>query len=434
MKRLAILAFMAALSGCGQNIDGIKANYIDITDDRSDVSFDGYVAVVSKDASRQIETYIKENRLSKHVLNSPGNLEFEIKDVDFDKGEYRVVKDSWNAYLQVKETVKEKAKQEVEKDIQERTAKAESMKLEVAELQEKLAAYKSHIASAENDLKQSKSLMEKSQKDKKAKVSAMYDELKSVVIANDIPLKLGKSYNIAKLYRIKSCERVNEKSFAFHPLNDGNGKCATIRKRNYHETVLPLLVKHGAAYEAFVDQERGLKKDIKAAEKNLKNAKIIASNKTGIDLENLKKKIKKNTLAQKLARVDGREDQLLEAKLLELSLNNKDLISAKNEFELAVDIYNEALMREAVRKSDIEIFKFSDEHEKPLDGQKGVAFVFYSFLSDKNKQNVYMAIERNPNRTYKESFIRKPKLLPNVSLQNLEDVGTQLVNLIKEFG
>lgn len=457
MKKKLLLSLALSvlfISGCGQNVEGIKADFSKKERTSAEQDFQGYVVMFeqpSADLSSDIRELEKNNKLPKSIYVDHKLEVTEIPNLDFKPEEYSDAKAVRDKLVEYIANLDSELELESKKVIEEYSAEIDPAKAKLAEVKVKSSEYEQMIEKELAEVNRLEQII-KDLSDKKREINSAFNiAYKEVVVNEKLPITIDKDYYVTKMFRHANFKKENPsercKRGEFGPFIDtekgdvyfGVTKtdlyiwddvyhCIRVEKDSHHPLIISLIGKFGVAIKN--NQAETWSESIKLdeAKKALKNAKIIAKNQTGID----EKKIEKE-MASMQSKIDSLESKMKvksskESLIAKFSSTNGPIFKMRTEYELAANEYKKALKREAFSMVDTDVEEFNDEFAT-LDNEKNErGLILYVFTSDKDEQVVMVSpIEASmKDMTYGDAFSMARQVKSKVKV-NSEDEALKFI-------
>lgn len=427
MKKSLILSVfsLALLSGCGQNVEALKADFLQSSPTTESVEFQGYVMVVNDEAYTQMREFAKSNDIPNHInINGKEALE-PLPEVKFKNAEYEAVVNARNAIDSRTKALVAIAEREIEKHKADISDQITKKREQISEVERQLSPFNALIASdqALSDKAQSAVNMLEAQID--ARNEEFSAKFKEVVIAEKLAIDVNQNIRPSRYYRHlkeKNCAKADQVKVKYMP--DPKDGCVISKLPVEDAPLEPIFRDYGVDMTLLENELRTAKDASSDAWKALLNAKIIAKNQTGINEDDLKGQM--NSHNRKIESLTKKLEEPINTDAVFYQVRSTDAA-----FEKAVKAYSEAakgyelsLRKEALKQAGLSFEEFSDENANTSDNEGDDCFMVYVFTDQNDKQYVYTAKgnSRGNTKTFLQAYNTKAKFreLP-FTIKNTDD-------------
>jgi hypothetical protein len=430
---LSIAVAVLALTGCGQNVEQIQSHYTQKTNTPVE-SFDGYLTSISRDEMKKIKEFKRSNRLPNSLKIEDDLSIDELPDLDFDPDEYDEAQKIRKEMLVVLEGVKDEAKASSSKIMADYKTQNAALQIKVDRLESEYAKYTSLIAKEQADYDAIDATLNAHKKEQQSIQDNFLKEIRKVIISEGLPIDASSNFQLTRQYeRARSennCLRL-DKSYPQLVLADKSEGCVYINRNEKNKKVRTTILGYGAKYENSNVKESIAYNERKAASKLLKNAKIIAKNQTGINIQSIERDIA--SLKRKISRSESSMKYETDIAMITRHIlrENEKAKYLAEKYREAEKKYEAAVMKKAFANADIEFDTFSDENDEFEPINNGSTLVIYVFTSESGSQDVGITSTDKMGLTYAELFEGRVQFVnPKETIDSEDDIRGLLSGLI----
>lgn len=394
MKKSLILSMLsiALLSGCGQNVEEIKKEFLPTGKPTDTVDFTGYVMVVNDEAFKELRKIAQENDIPSHINVTGKDPLPPLPDVKFKNAEFanvvsarKAIEDRTAALVAMTEQEVVKHKNGIKDQISEVRGK-------LAEINQALAPFNTLIAAEQTAYDNANKAVFEIE-DRMAKYDeAFFEKFKQVVVAEKLPIDTSSSIRPSRYYRVmnqKACAKADQSKIKYFA--DQKDGCV-ISKLDPEEVALePLFRDYGLDMTLLqIELQNAKAADMETFSALLK-AKVVAKNQTGINEVGLKDQIAAHE--RKIATLNDRLDDQINTEALFYSLRSSDeaFEQALKSYATAAKAYELSLRMEAIKQAGLKFEEFTDENAETSDEHGDDCLIVYVFKDESGKQTVYTA-------------------------------------------
>lgn len=404
-KNLLLMLVMSSLFlvGCGQNIDKIAAELNADSDIKAEYEFEGYVAIADKESIDEAQAFIDANRLNPDIFISADLSLGELPDLDYTPDEFDKVEDIHEQISKRLAEFDDEVKAEVQAIVQQYQSEQDRYNAEVASLKSQLAEYESQFAEEQALFDESKAIFDGFINLRKQTERDFDVALRQVIIDEGLPVDVNKNFDLDEQYKdskdSKYCSTFRETTAQ---IAMESGGCVYVARYVKTPALQQVIVEHAAIYEKAIRDLTAYRDTYYSAERALNNAKIVAKNRTGVNVRKIQSAIKQAETRAASAKKKGEYRADPERLIKDLARNDSTLRRLRSEYMDAVYQYTRAVRKEAASLVDIDIETFSDENDSysvsdderavavyVLEREGGVPIVKIGRLSAKKERSFY---------------------------------------------
>ncbi|MCK7460199.1 hypothetical protein [Idiomarina aminovorans] len=430
---------LGLLGGCGQNIEKIKSDIHSSNNIESELEFEGYVATVDKDDVKAAKAFRRENNISSFIVNSDGSLK-PLPQPSYTPDSYAAVEE---AYESIKDTLVMIDK-EVEQEAKEITAShqrdKERYKSVLKELQSKLSDYNKRISKEQSAYDAATEKLNTFKNMKKEAQEKFSKDLREIIIEDELAIDVNRRFKLYNQYDVyfgaRAVQRARDKNESNKKLAligkeskvDSSERCLVVKESIGNEKLIAAVIKYGLLYENADYEMDHLDDELDSVKSELRRAKIIAKNQTGIDANSIQKEIsrleKRIERSDYLAKSDSNIDRLKRSAVKSHSL----LMSAKNQFDSAVENYMKDVHAEALSLIDISLDSFDDENDSYSldDDEYGLAFYILKAEGRSNIVHVAKLSGNSSQRSFYQVFRQSEDVSNRFKINGPADIEEML--------
>tara|TARA_B100002049_G_scaffold235657_1_gene220531 strand:- start:13062 stop:14387 length:1326 start_codon:yes stop_codon:yes gene_type:complete len=429
----ASIALMA-LTGCGENVDGINAEFASKEGTSAEHDFDGYTFVVTDDAMKEAKVFARENKISTRIQLGDDGKYPSPPEVDFEGDSYGKVEDLTAALNTRLETVKEEAQKEAQRiktDFEENVAK---QKTTIDGLKAQMSEYTSMISDETAAVEKLSTEYNQAEAKIKERKEQFYAEFKQTVIDAELPINADKRVEPSRFFRYGNknrCGSLSETVALKEPTSSRHCVYSTINDQQ--AALRPVFASYGADYH-LLDKTRDEAKDkLNAARKSLKDAKIIAANKTGVNASRIERSIKSEERKIESLEANFKYDGDVSEITRRMVRRDSELQQLEIQYQQAASSHNVDARLEGLKRSGYEVESFDDEDAVLELDEDAKALVLYVFTDENDKQTIYMSAARGKDgqKTYGDLFeSRTKKVRKDIEISAESDVFQAVKTMI----
>lgn len=430
MLTMLVLA-VTVLSGCGQNVETIKADFAAVSQSSGDKDFAGYTLLVSKVEQEKINQFNIQNRLPRSIEYGEEYVLADLPTVSFKNDTYEQIV---ALRQQAGETIR-KIKAEAESIAAQRredlTASIKKYEQDNADIEASMSEYRALFATEQAAYDAAKQQVDDVVSQRKAYEEAFYTKYKQIVLDHSLPIDVDKKIMISNYYTLMSqrkCQSQDQSKVTY--VENAQGGCIYVSFQPENSVLEPIFREYGVYMHQSYRQSEDAKKVAYAAEQDLGKAKIIAKNKTRVDERQLLSMISKNqTNIDKLNRSLVRETDVSYI-TTQLFMSNGKMDEINHAYANAVKKYQKDVMLASFDRADIQVAEFDDEEALPAITPGDRGFALYVFTGDNDTQYVLVAklSDKKTDRNFASIFKDDAEFIKPKSA--IED-GQDAVNAIK---
>jgi hypothetical protein len=412
-KGLLLSVFsIALLSGCGQNVEELKADFLQSNPKAETVEFSGYVMVIDDEAYTKMREVAKSNDIPSHI-NVRGKEPLPpLPDVQFKNDEFqnvvnarKAIEDRTTALVAIAEQEIVNHKAGINNQIAEQREK-------LAEVNRQLAPFNTLIASEQTAYDTAHKGVSAVESKIAARDEEFFVKFKEVVIAEKMAIDTDDRIRPSRYYKhlnAKNCAKADQAKVKYMP--DPKDGCISSKLSAEEAALEPLFRDYGVDMTLLYN-ELNLAKDVDVeAWKALLKAKIVAKNQTGINEDELKNQI--NGYNRKITSLTNRLDDPIDTDAVFFRVRSADAAfeQALKSYSVAAKDYELSLRKEALNQAGLSFEEFTDETANTSDNEGDDCFMVYVFTDQNDKQYVYTAKgnSRGNTKTFLQAYDTKAK-------------------------
>ena len=425
---LAISSIM--LSGCGQDIEKIEADLNAKSGAQVEYELKGYVAIAEKKDIDEMAAFIKAHQLEANVsINSELALE-ALPDLDFTPDEFDNIED---IHEKIGERLKEfdgEVKEEMKAILQKYKEEEGKYAREKESLNAQLTKYKSHFADEQAAFDKSQAIYDgfiSTQKETEKKFDIA---MRQVIIDEGLPIDVNTNFDLKDLYRdrrdTEGCVHETTAQIALK-----SGGCVYVAANVKTPSAQKIVLENAVVYEEASRDAYAYRDTLRDAKKALKNAQIVAKNRTGVDARKVEYAIKQAEKNASRVKKEGERLANSERLLTELARNDEKLRTLRNAYSQAVYAYSRALKREATTMLDVEVETFSDEDDTYSLSEDERGVVFFVLESEGRDPIIRMGkLSAKSDKSFYQVFKGSKGMSGNIEINDENDVKDFISNRI----
>jgi hypothetical protein len=432
---VGVLVGVLSLTGCGQNVDGIKASFSEKYQTSAEQNFTGYKVTLTAEILEGLNNFTNQNQLSSRLYFSDDNKVIGIPDINYKSEHYDIAVDSYNKAVEIFEALPKKAQAKSEEIIAQSNQTVAVYKAEIAKHKATLDEYNKLISVEFKAHAEEKEKLNALELKSNALKSAWDVEVKAAILKYELAMDANKTYRLERMYRTYptyKCDRYAKdikNKIAYFDSNEG---CVGVRLDEASQPLVPVVTIHALALENHEVQLEKAESTVDEKNKELKRIKIIALNKTNIKLNSVASEINKVTykIEQQLSVSKSKS----EVKWILSNLMNEDDAYKKAIYEYSTnaDLHNKAVEYQALNEVGLNIETFNDEQDVTNVPKGANGLFFYIFTDENDMQEVLLGKYRSGDngKTIGDIFERSNTSARNFDFQ-IEDENDVLNALRK---
>ncbi len=437
MKKIMLIGAsltLMALAGCGQNVDGIKAEFASKTNKSAEQDFAGYGVIYTAEELKAAKKFGRDNRVSSNVEFDKDGNPLPLAEPDFKGKGYEKASELHAKMLKRYAAIQDEASEAASNVKREYEATINGHEDKLKQYQESMSEYNALIAEEQVALQEASKERNAWEDKIKAREEKLYAEFKQAVIENELPIDANKKVNASRYYRTGNQARCEtfDASVKMTLKNPTKGRYCVYSTLNESQASLnPSFLSYGVDYYA-LDEKRDAAKDVeKAASNALRNAKVVASNKTSVDVRNVERNIRNEERKIERAKSDMEYKTDVSRIAQRLVSDDDALRELRSEFDRAIREHNKDAQFEGIKESGYDFISFDDEEEVVELEEDEVIFVAYVFTDEDEKQSVYFSAMRGKDKpvSYGDLFSSKVR---RVNLDFEVDGESGVLQIMKE--
>ena len=396
MKTLLIAGFALstlALTGCGPNVENIQKHFVAKTGVESEYAMTGYTMVFTEESMKKAEAYVKENRIKQELaLNDDLEL-LPLNKVDLKNDEYDKIIEIREAYEDqvgdLAKTVKKAIDDDTKKikgEIANLEGERKSLELSLKDYNDAIAPHKAKLDKANADVK---AIDEKRAENKEA----FYKEFSRIVVEAELPIDKNARPEPSRFYRTdvifdQKCDnRIDVKDSDDKPV----AYCVVATIDQSQAALAPAFIAYGKVEKTLSSEKDLARKEVRNLQRQLDNAKVIATNKLNINVSKIERDIERVERQIRSKQSDLEFTSNLMRRLEQETSRNEAVREIRSNYSSALGEYHKSVRLESLARSDYEFDEISDEEDVPSLSEKERGVAVYVFTNDDDKQVIYMA-------------------------------------------
>lgn len=412
-KHLLLSAFsLALLSGCGQNVESLKSDFLKSSPLTESVEFHGYVMVVDDDAYSKMREVANTNDIPSRLhINGKEPLP-PLPDVKFKNAAFENVVKARQAVENRTTALTTMAEQEIKKHKDELGIHIDENREKIADINRQLAPFNALIASEQTSYDSANNAVTAVENKIAARDEEFYTKFKDVVIAQKLAIDANERIRPSRYYshyNAKKCARAEQAHLKYMP--DPSDGCIFSKMSDDQAALEPVLRDYGVDMRLLQNEFKVAKDVSSEAWGALLKSKIVAKNQTGINEDDLKGQIKTREL--KITSLTRRLNDPIDIDRVFYQLRSSDSAfeEALKGYTLAAKEYELSLRQEALKQAGLKFEEFTDEMANTSDNEGDDCFMLYVFTDQNGKQFVYSAKgnSRGNTKTFLQAYNTKAK-------------------------
>jgi hypothetical protein len=440
MKKITIALMVTAgllLGGCGQNIEKIETTINSKSSDKREYELDGYTVTFEKNDIEKSHKFQKDNEISRRVhIDNQLSLTPLVKP-EFTPDSYDSVEVAYKAIEDSLVEIHKNAVIESEKISSAYSAKVKDGESQIAKLNDSMSEYTLII---KEPLALYEAATEKKANLRKTLQSINKDfnvAIKKVIVEESIAIDTNKTFNAYKQYKLKfgknKCDHYkNTTGYGSVPGRDN--MCFILKTNSTNKPLVTVMLKYSTLYEEVNSKIRYFddENNYPQIKKDLRSAKIIAKNKTKVDVKSIERKISVLQSKVKNAQRNLDEEINLERLAQNLIRSSTPYQEAQEQYSKAASKYNNDLGKEAFTKINFNIGDFSDEDDILLLSDEEVGIAVYVLKSDGNEiiSRLSRVKSGNDKKSFYEIFKKSRELPSGYEINESDDI----IKMLEETG
>lgn len=415
MNKPLLLSFfsLALVSGCGQNVDTIKAEFTKFRPNSENIEFAGYAMVIDDEAYGKMREIAMANEIPSHInVNGKEPLP-PLPDVNLKNAEFENVIKARNAIENRITALVAIADREIENHKADINNQIAEYRAKIDEINALLAPFNSIIASEQSANDSATAAVTSIESKINQRDEEFYAKFKEVVIAEKLAIDADDRVRPSRYYRhykAKNCAKAEQAKIKYMP--DPNDGCIFSKLSPEEAALEPVFRDYGVDMRT-LQNELSLAKDMNSETwAALLKAKIVAKNQTGVNEDELKGQISR--IERKITSLTNRLDDPIDTNAVFFRARSSDEAydNALKGYTAAAKEYELSLRKEALEKAGLSFEEFNDENDVTSTNEGDNCFLIYVFTDENKKQHVFTAKAnaRGNTKTYLKAFESKAKL------------------------
>ena len=421
-----ISATLLLLSGCGQNVEQIQTNFKQNNKTTADYAFSGYTVTFPEAAREQISEFRRNNRIPTNLHITDELAVEELPEVEYTPDSYEQLVAVREELVSAVAGLTEKAQKHAEVIRAKAQIDIDAAQMQVNQYQSQLDAYNKFTQEAQTAYDTLKSNEEALQEQLTQLQNEFDKAIKALIIEHKFPVSVNSTFRLSRHYDFRASYKCRDlRGRVKAQLADNPEHCIYIRD-SHNEITRPVIIDYAKKHRLVYQQLSELRDQYGAVNKELRDAKIIAANQTGVNPSAVARNMRKweQQIDAKKRRMEFDSD---EAKIVRDLLRSDDQVNdIKSRYSSLAYDYHRDVKAHSIDEADIQIEQFDDEEAKyaPEEGDRAMALFIFEH-EETERQTVIGAplSEENNNQTYLQVFKgRTEELDGSFEIEDEDDV------------
>jgi hypothetical protein len=408
------------LTGCGQNVDGIKSDFAQKANTNAEQSFEGYTVIISEDASNEAKVFRNNNSIPYDLRVDDNGEMTSFPDVEFKNEFSERAADVRNEVVKRYADINDEAKALSVKVSKEKDAEIATIEVEINALTSQLNEYNALIANEISDQETAKATVDNIKKRKDERLAKLYADFKETVIKHELPFNAERNIRPSEYYTKYSasrCKRERSQNKLTY-LDDPKNGCIYSNFADDQRVLESLFRDYGVDYHNMSAKEFKAKDVLTLANRELSKANSIAANKSNVNSRAIRVAISKQERLIEATKKSKENQSALPNITNNIIRFDKTLVDLRREYKVARENYSSSVKVEGLTAAGIDTNTFDDEQALPdlKAGDEGMAI--YVFTNNNGNQIIYLApmSDNVVNKTYGDMFKGRVKKIDSESV------------------